>query len=70
MNRVEKFSIILIALVVFMLGAWLVNFYKLANCDFESNYRCEIIHGVGIIPPLQAVTVWFDSDSPEGEQDE
>jgi len=43
---------------------WLVNAYKFFNCDFESSYRCETIHGAGIaIPPLAFATVWFESDN-------
>ena len=40
------------------------NAYKLSNCDFESNYKCEAIHGIGVvIPPTALVTVWFADDS-------
>ena len=40
------------------------NGYKLANCDFKSDYKCEIIHGIGVvIPPSALITVWFDADN-------
>ena len=51
-------------LILFVLALpWIVNAYKFAGCDFESSYRCEAIHGIGIImPPASWVTVWFDDD--------
>lgn len=43
---------------------FLINAYQFSNCDFESDYKCEAIHGIGIIiPPASWITVWFDSDS-------
>ncbi len=56
----------LMLVIVFMLLAapWVINAVKFAGCDFESNYKCEAIHGIGVfIPPASWVTVWFDSDS-------
>jgi len=44
-------------------GIWGYNAYKLTECDFESNYKCEVIHGVGVIVPHSAIiAVWFDTD--------
>jgi hypothetical protein len=40
------------------------NVIKVTNCDFESDYKCEVIHGVGVIvPPAALITVWFEDDS-------
>lgn len=52
----------LIALVVALLVAvgWVKNIIKLANCDFEAPYKAEVIHAVGIIPPVGAITGWLD----------
>ena len=42
---------------------WIVNAFKFAGCDFKSDWKCEIIHGAGIVvPPASYVTVWFASD--------
>ena len=42
------------------------NGYKLSQCDFEAPYKCEAIHGIGvIIPPAAFVTFWFDHDSED-----
>ena len=58
----------LFALVLTMVGMmfslWVWNFSKLMSCDFEPNYRCEVIHVVGFVfPPLSIITVWFADDS-------
>ena len=45
-----------------MLGCWVGNFVKLLECDFESNYRCEAVHGIGLHPVFALVTVWFETD--------
>ena len=43
---------------------WIWNGVKLASCDFESDYKCEVIHAIGVvIPPAAYITVWFDDDS-------
>lgn len=48
---------------VLVIGSWAWNAVKLTYCDFEPNYRCEFIHGAGlVVPPLSIVTVWFGDD--------
>jgi hypothetical protein len=57
-----KFSTLII-IAVFAFTPYVWNGYKLAGCDFESNYKCEVIHGIGVvIPPAAFVTAWFDDD--------
>jgi len=57
------FGLIILIVIVFGFGAWVINVVKLLNCDFESDYKCEFVHGVGlIVAPTSVVTVWFDSD--------
>jgi hypothetical protein len=54
---------LVILIFITICAPYVVNAYKFANCDFEANYKCEAIHGAGIvIPPTSFVTVWFDSD--------
>lgn len=51
--------------MVFLCGvvAWVWNAEKFVSCDFESSYRCEAIHAIGVfIPPVALVTVWFGDD--------
>lgn len=66
MKNQKGFTIVkLVAVLFFVFGMsiWIVNAVKLASCDFESNYKCEVLHGAGlIVPPLSFVTVWFADD--------
>ena len=56
-------EIIFVVVVVPIIGLWIWNAAKLASCDFEPNYKCEVIHGIGlIIPPSSVVTAWFADD--------
>lgn len=53
---------VLLILIAFALP-WMVNAYKFTECDFESDYKCEVIHGLGIVaPPASWITVWFEAD--------
>ena len=56
------FGVIPLVIVLLIAGSWLVNLFKLTNCDFEAPYRCEVIHAAGIIPPVALVTAWIASD--------
>lgn len=56
-----KLLVVLVAVVG--IGGWVWNAVKLTSCDFESNYKCEVIHGAGlVVPPLSIVTVFFGDD--------
>lgn len=56
-------SAILVAVwILAFLISWPVNAYKLTQCDFEANYKCEVIHGAGLFGPLSIATVWFGTD--------
>jgi len=73
--RVNRTQILLglvwIAPILLVLGgvfSYVGNVIKVTNCDFASDFRCEVIHGVGvIIPPASLITVWFEDDSVEEE---
>jgi len=61
MQSILGFSVIVF--VIFSVLSWPINLYRLTGCDFESDYKCEIMHGVGVvIPPSSFITVWFDTD--------
>lgn len=52
-----------ISCMTISISTWMWNATKLASCDFDAPYKCELIHGVGLVlPPLAIVTVWFDID--------
>jgi len=49
--------------LAYVIGSWPYNFYKATQCDFEPDYKCEVIHAIGIfMPPASLITVWFDAD--------
>jgi len=53
----------MLIVVALLITPWIWNAAKFASCDFESNYKCEAIHGIGVfVPPAAYVTVWFDDD--------
>lgn len=49
-------------ILILILIPWMWNFEKLLDCDFKPDYRCEVIHGLGLFPPAAFVTVWFEDD--------
>ena len=66
MKKQSGFTIVellVVFVLVFVIGGWVWNSVKLTSCDFESNYKCEFIHGAGlVVPPLSIVTVWFGGE--------
>ncbi len=36
------------------------NIIKLSNCDFQAPYNAEVIHTVGLIPPIGIFTGYLD----------
>jgi len=55
-------SIFLIYVVIILVvgTGWVKNVIKLSDCDFESPYKAEVVHAIGLIPPVGAVTGWLD----------
>ena len=47
--------VVLIIVVIIMVG-WVKNPIKLTDCDFEAPYKAEVIHTVGLVPPIGAIT--------------
>lgn len=49
-------SILVIGLYLAVLGGYIMNIYKLTECDFEPKYRAETVRVCGIIfPPLGVI---------------
>ena len=45
---------------------YVLNIVRFVQCDFETGYKCEVIHAVGVfVPPASLITVWFDTDGEE-----
>lgn len=60
------FVALLVALFLLIPVSWVVNAIKLFECDFDPNkdFRCEVVHVIGIIPVVSLATSWVDSDQP------
>lgn len=58
----QKGNALVITLVILIVvgTGWVKNLIKLTECDFEAPYKAEVIHIVGIIPPVGMVTGWLD----------
>lgn len=59
MNAKTILIIQLVTLLVMGTG-WVKNLIKLTECDFEAPYKAEVIHYIGIVPPVGMVTGWLD----------
>lgn len=65
-NNKKSFTLIqlmLIIVILFILPAvfgWVKNVKKLAECDFKSPYKLEVIRTIGLVPPIGAIVGWID----------
>lgn len=52
----------IVFLLLYVVGAvgWVKNIVKLSECDFEAPYKAEIIHVVGLVPVIGAVTGYIN----------
>jgi hypothetical protein len=55
-------AIELIFVIVFSFGilGYILNIYKLAQCDFEPSYKEEVIRTFGLFPPVGAVVGYLN----------
>ena len=45
---------------LYMFVSWIVNVFKLANCDFAEPYKEEFVHIIGaFIPGASMLTCWY-----------
>ena len=59
-TAVEVVVVLQIVLALAIGTGWVKNIIKLSNCDFEAPYKAEVIHAIGIIPPVGAIVGWMD----------
>lgn len=52
--------IIYASIIIFGITGYIKNVIKLSECDFEHPYKAEVIHIVGLIPPVGAITGWLN----------
>jgi len=58
-----------IFLYLFFIFSWCYNLYEFTQCDFESDYKCEAVHGLGVfVPQTSVVTVFFDTDEDNAKE--
>ena len=56
-------NIVTVILLSLLILPFVINAYKLAGCDFEAPFKCEVTHAIGVfMPPTAIVTVWFDDE--------
>jgi len=60
MMKLWEFGIVAFIIIAIVGTGWVKNIIKLSNCDFKAPYKAEIIHGVGIIPPVGMITGWLN----------
>jgi len=64
MNTKQKGNVAFAVIVSIILCLpWMVNAYKLFNCDFRPDYKCEVIHTLGfVIPPASYITMFVEGE--------
>lgn len=60
MVLMRRMKLVAFLLVVVVAVGWVKNLIKLTNCDFEAPYKCEVVHALGLMPPIGAITGWLD----------
>lgn len=60
MRRNSNLSPAILILYIFLLVGYIMNVVKLIGCDFEPNYKAEIVYGVGTVTGLGAILGWFN----------
>ena len=56
----KKVYLIIILIGIVATTGWVKNIIKLSDCDFEAPYKAEVIYTIGLIPPVGAITGWFN----------
>jgi len=48
-------------IIIAVIGSgWIMNIVKLVKCDFEPSYKAEVIHILGVFPPVGMITGWLN----------
>ena len=59
-------KLLIFTLAVVLIGyliVWGWNVTKFLSCDFQAPYKCEVVHGIGVvIPPVSIITVWIEAE--------
>lgn len=49
---------LMLLLSAYTIVSWIVNLYKLTQCDFIGPWKEELIHIIGLVPAFSWVTCW------------
>ena len=53
-------TILCMSIILGLIVGYIMNIVALCNCDFEPNYKAEVIRSIGIVvPPVGAVAGWI-----------
>ena len=56
-----KILIVYVTILLIIGTGWVKCVIHFVDCDFEPNYKAEVIYGVGtFVPPVGAVIGWMD----------
>lgn len=61
----NKFLVVALIVALIAVVGWVKNIIKLIDCDFVAPYNCEVVHLIGLIPPVGAITGWVDIEEEE-----
>jgi hypothetical protein len=53
-------TVLVLAIIGMIVTGWIKNLIKLSDCDFDAPYKAEVIHAIGLFPPVGMVTGWID----------
>lgn len=56
----RSFAILIVMFWMFMAIGYVQGVVKFVKCDFEPDYKAEIVYGVGIVTGLNGFIGWFD----------
>lgn len=59
-DAMRKIVAVWLVVVIIAVIGWVKNIIKLAEADFESPYKTEVIRTISIVPPIGAFTGWMD----------
>lgn len=60
MNERRIIGLVFITIALAVGIGWTKNLIKLTKCDFKAPYKAEVIHTIGLAPPIGMITGWIN----------
>ena len=60
--------LVMVIIAAAILPCWIWNLTKFIDSDFDMPIKNEIVHGIGLIPPIALVTCWFPNYDKKVEE--